>query len=102
MMAVFSSKKDAYVKFYDAPRSLHMESDASGISLRAGLLQVRNGMTCGSDKGPNNATQPLIAFVSKSLLITQCYCNNMECEALGMLHGLEKFHHSCFARKYGS
>ena len=38
-------------------------------------------------------TQP-----SKSLTSTECRYSNIEREALGILHDLEKFHHYCFAR----
>ena len=34
-------KRDAYMKFYDASRLLLLETITSGVSLGAGLLQVR-------------------------------------------------------------
>ena len=30
---------------------------------------------------------------------TECRYSNIKCEALGILHGLEKFHHYCFGRE---
>ena len=37
-----------------------------------------------------------IAFTSKSLKSAETHYGNIEREALGMLHGLKKFHHYCF------
>ena len=53
--------KDTCVNFYDEARLLCLETDALGIGLGAGLLQVRNGMNCRCDKVPGNATlHPLL------------------------------------------
>ena len=57
-------KKDVCTKFYNATRLLYLETDASGH----GLLQIRNGMNCGCNEAPDNATLHLIAFTNKSLL----------------------------------
>ena len=38
--------KDAYMKFYDVLKSLHLKMDASGICIGAALLQAREGMNC--------------------------------------------------------
>ena len=40
-----------------------------------------------------------IAFANKSLMGVDCRYSNIEREALGILHGLEKIHHYCFARE---
>ena len=42
-------------------------------------------------------TVHLIAFAIKGLLSIDWQNSNSEWEALGILHGLEKFHHYCFA-----
>ena len=42
------------MKFYGVARHLYLETDASGISLGAGLLQVRDGINCGHDEIPDN------------------------------------------------
>ena len=60
-------RKDTYIKFYDASRSLYLETDASGVSLGARLLQVRDGMNCEHDKLPDNANLCPFAFASKCL-----------------------------------
>ena len=41
---------------------LYLKGDASGVSLGARLLQVRDGMNCGHDEVPNNAILHPIAF----------------------------------------
>ena len=72
---------------------------ASGVILGAGLLPVRDDMNCRHDKVPDNATLHPTALTSNTLLSAeQCY-SSIECEALRVLHGLEKFHNCCF---YGS
>ena len=40
----------------------------------------------------------MIAFASKSLSTAAQGYSCIECNALGILHGLEMFHHSCFLR----
>ena len=42
------------MQFYDALKPLYLESDTSGMSLEAGLLQIRKGMNCGNAKAPDN------------------------------------------------
>ena len=66
------------MKFYDAPRPLHLETDASGVGFRAILFQVRNGMNYGHDKVHNNATPPPYCFGSKSLSNAEQYYSNIE------------------------
>ena len=56
------------MKFYDACRSLYLETDTPSVGLRSRLLQVRDGMNCGHDKVPDNATLHPHAFASKSIL----------------------------------
>ena len=48
---------------------------------------------------PNNTILHPIAFASKSLTGTEYRYSNIEWEALGIFHGLKKFHHYCFARE---
>ena len=60
-------KKDACMIFYDTCRPLNLETDASGVSLPAGLLQVRNGMNWEQEKVKDNATLHPNAFASKNL-----------------------------------
>ena len=87
------------MKFYDDTEPLYLETDASGIGLGAALLQLRDNMNCPKDTAPDNTILCPIAFSSKSLTGAEQRYSNIECEALGILHGLEKFHHYCFGRE---
>ena len=68
------------------------------MGLGATLLQTRDGMTCPKDTAPDNTILRPIAFASKSLTSAEWKYSNIEKKALGILHGLKKFHHYCFAR----
>ena len=46
---------------------LHLETDASGVGLETGLLQVGKGMNCPRDETWDNTTLCPIAYTSKSL-----------------------------------
>ena len=48
---------------------------------------------------PDNTIICPIVFASKYLTGVECRYSNIKWEALGILHGLEKFHHYWFARK---
>ena len=48
---------------------------------------------------PDNTILCPIAFASKSLTGTDWGYSNIKREVLGILHGLEKFHHYCFGRE---
>ena len=54
--------KGVCMKCYGAARPLYLKTDASGVSLGAGLLQVQYGMNCGVDEVPDNATLHTIAL----------------------------------------
>ena len=87
------------MNFYDETKLLYLETDASGVRLGAVLLQTRNGTSCQRDKVPNNNILRPITFARKSLSSAERRYGNIEKEALGILHGLEKFHHYCFVRE---
>ena len=84
------------MKFYDDTKLLFLETDAAGISLGAALLQLRDNMNCPKDTAPDNTILCPVAFASKSLTCAEQRYSNIKCKALGILHGLEKFHHYCF------
>ena len=69
---------------------------ASGIVLGAALLQLPDNTVCKKGIAPQNIALQLIAFASKSLTGVEWRYSNIEWEVLGILHGLEKFHHYCF------
>ena len=41
-----TNKEKAYIYFYNEKKPQCLETDASGLSLGTGLLQVREGITC--------------------------------------------------------
>ena len=91
-------KADMCMKFYDDTKTLYLETDTSRVGL-GGALQMHKGTACQKDIAPNDTTLHPIVFTSKSLTCAECRYSNTEREALGILHGLKKFHHYCFARE---
>ena len=59
-------RQDTCMTFYDMPRALYLETDASGVCLGDGFLQIREGKNCGHNKVPDNVTLQPTAFVSKA------------------------------------
>ena len=92
-------KQDACMKFYDTSKLLYLKTDASGSSLCAGLLQVRDSMNCRLDEVPSNTVLHPIKFTNKSLYSTEWQYSNVKWEALGILHGLDKFQYYCFVKE---
>ena len=78
------------MKFYNETKPLYLETDASGIGLGATLLQTRNGTACPKDTVLHYTILRPITFTSKSLTSADYRYSNIEREALGILHGLEK------------
>ena len=87
------------IKFYDDTKLLYLGTDESGIVLGAALLQLRDNTGCQKDTAADSTILCPIAFVSKSLTGAEQRYSSIECKALGILHGLEKFHHYCFGRE---
>ena len=92
-------KLEMCMKFYDNTKLLYLETDASGISQGSALLQLRDNRNWPKDTAPDNTILQTIAFASKSLTGAERGYSNIKCEALGILHGLEKFHHYGFGRE---
>ena len=92
-------KADVCMKFYDDTKPLYLETDASRIGLEAALLQLCNDTNCQKGTAPDNTILHPITFASKSLTGAEWRYSNIECKALGILLGLEKFHHYCFSRE---
>ena len=84
------------MKFYDNSKPLYLETDASGVGLGAALIQLCDNTVCQKGIAPQNIALWPIAFTSKSLTGAEQWYSNIEWEALGILHGLEKFHQYCF------
>ena len=91
-------KKGMCMKFYNEKKEFFLEKDASGVGLRAALLQLRDNTAWQQGTAPDNTILWPIAFASKSLKGAKSRYSNIEHEALGIIHGLEKFHHYCFGR----
>ena len=85
-------KTKVCMKFYDDTKPLYLETDASGVSLGAALLQLCNNMTYQKGLAPDNTILCPIAFASKSSRGAEWRYSNIEHEAL-------KFHHYCFDRE---
>ena len=66
------------MKFYNALNLLYLETDTYGISLGAGLLQVKYGINCGQEEVPKNTAMCTIAFVSMSLFSAEQQESNIE------------------------
>ena len=92
-------KADMCIKFYNDTKPFYVETDASRIGLGVALLQMHKGTACQKDIAPDNTTLHLIAFASKSLTGVECRYSNKERETLGIIQGLKKIHHYCFARE---
>ena len=46
--------KKACMTFYNEKKTLFLKTEASGVGLEAGLLQVRHGINCLKGKAPGN------------------------------------------------
>ena len=72
------------LQFYNPSVTLTLEVDASQKGLGAAIKQ-------------NNKP---IAFASKALTKTQAGYSNIEREALGLVHGVQRYHHYLYAKKF--
>ena len=93
------------MKLNDAARPIYPKTNAFGISLEAGLLQVIDSMNCGYDEIPDYAILHPISFDWRSVCSMEWCYSNIKCEALKILYvwcwyfyWLEKFQHYCFVR----
>ena len=93
--------EDVCMKCYDETQLLYLETGASGIRLRAAPLPTRSSASCPWDSAPDSSILRPYAFASKSLSSAEKRYSNIEKEALGILHRLNKFHHYCFVREVG-
>ena len=91
-------KKDMCMKFYNENKELFLETDASDVGLGAALLQLRDNTTWQQGTAQDNTMLWPITFASKSLTGAENRYSNIEHETLGIIRGLEKFHHYCFGR----
>ena len=93
--------KDCCLRYYNPNLAVFIESDASKVGLGAALLQTEkpcyeNDIT--DDTLLESFQLKPVAYASKSLTTAEQNYSNIEHEALGLLHSLEKFHHYCYAQ----
>lgn len=75
---------DSTLSYYNPSQTVTLEVDASQKGLGAALIQ--------NDK--------VIAFASKTLTPTQANYSNIEREALGLVHGVQRFHTYLYGREF--
>ena len=75
-------KLDASMKFYDASRPPYLDTDASGVSHGAVLLQIREDMNCVHDEVQNNMILCPIAFAIKSSSNAKWWYGNIKWKPL--------------------
>ena len=78
-------------ELYDETKPLYLETDAYGLGLGARLLQTRYDTSC-----PRGTKQKDCSHWQGKVCPTQWRDTR---GPLGTLHGLDKFHHYCFARE---
>ena len=93
-------KQDAYLKFYNASKPLYLETDAYGVGLEAGLLQVREGMNYGCDEVTDNMTLCPTAFASTSMMTAEWQDSNINGKHSAYHMGLRSFTITVLSRKY--
>ena len=81
------------MKFYNEKEPLYLETDASGVGLGPGLLQVRDRMNYPADAVPNNTKMRPTEFASMSLSSIETHYSTSDGEALGIPQNIKKFHH---------
>ena len=69
------------------------------MGLGASLMEVRGEMQFPMNVAPENAALQPITFMNKSLISAETHYSNIEREALGIAHCLEKFHHYCLTHE---
>ena len=78
------------LRYYRPELDLFLETDASGIAIGMALLQ--------SESNDRELLYP-IAYDSKTLTDAETRYANIECELLGVVSTLEKFHYFTFGRE---
>ena len=86
--------KDACILFCDEKKLLYTETDASGVGLGAVLLKTNN-TSCPRDETPDNNISDPLHCQQKPDQSRKKRNSSIEKESLGILYGLEKFHHYC-------
>ena len=94
---VFIRKMNAWS--FTTKKPLFLETDISGVSLGTVLLQVRKAINWQYDEASGNKVLCLIAFASESLSSMETRYNDISRVMLGILYGVENFHHYSFTHQ---
>ena len=70
-------KKNAAMAFYSQKEQLYLETNALGVSLGAGLVQVRDRPQYPKNDAPDSATLWPVIFVSKRLTSGETHYSNI-------------------------
>ena len=87
------------MKFYDETKPLYLETNVSRIGLGPPCYKLGMEQYAKRDMVPDNTILRPITFVCQSMTSTEQRYSNIIREVLGILHGLKRFHHYCFARE---
>ena len=75
---------------------LYLGADVLGVGLSAVLMQVMDRMQFPRNEVPWQCNTMANSVLNNNLTSTETWCGNIEKEALGILHDLEKLNHYCF------
>ena len=92
-------KLDACMMFYDENEPQYLETDAFGVGLGVGLLQIREKINCPYDEAPDNTVLHPTAFASKSLPTAKPDTAALRGKHSAYYMDWKKIYHYCFAIK---
>ena len=90
--------KEACMAFHNEEEQIYLEAYLLGISLRASLLQMRDGMEFPKDIEPHDIVLKQITLTSESLASVETQYSNIKIEALDIFHSIEKFDYYFFMK----
>ena len=83
-------QEDVCVEFCKEKEPLYLKTNVSGVGLGAGLLQVLESLRFPQDEALDSTVLQSVAFARRSLTNKETMYGNIEREALGKVHRLEK------------
>ena len=96
---IYMKRQNPCIAFYDEKELLYLEVSAPGIGHLAGLLQVREGMTCPRNTIPHSSILLSMVLARKKLI--GCWNTQQQHRKRSTRHTPwpTKIHHYCFARE---